>query len=45
VQPEHPARPSKVTAPVHAGRVIGPKTLANVLRQAGLSADGLRALL
>ena len=45
VQLKHPARPGKVTVPVHAGRVIGPKTLANVLRQAGLSADDLRALL
>ena len=45
VQLKHPTRPGKVTVPVHAGRVILPKTLANVLRQAGLSADDLRALL
>ena len=35
----------RVTVPVHAGRVIPPGTLQGILRDAGISADDLRALL
>ena len=41
----HPTKPGKVTVPVHAGDVIGPKLFKNILTQAGLSADELRRLL
>jgi predicted RNA binding protein YcfA (HicA-like mRNA interferase family) len=34
-----------VTVPLHAGRTLKPKTLASILKQAGLSVDELRSLL
>lgn len=45
VQLKHATHSGKITVPVHAGQIIVPKTLANVLRQASLTADDLRALL
>jgi predicted RNA binding protein YcfA (HicA-like mRNA interferase family) len=41
----HPERRRTVTVPVHAGETLGPKTLSSILRQAGLTAEGFRALL
>jgi predicted RNA binding protein YcfA (HicA-like mRNA interferase family) len=41
----HPARPGRVTVPIHAGEVLGPELLKRILRQAGLTAAELRALL
>jgi predicted RNA binding protein YcfA (HicA-like mRNA interferase family) len=35
----------RVTVPVHAGRILKPKTLASVLRQAGITIEEFRALL
>lgn len=42
---EHPERPGLVTVAVHAGRTVPIKTLGNILRQAGLTADELKELL
>ncbi|TAK36866.1 MAG: addiction module toxin, HicA family [Chloroflexota bacterium] len=41
----HSAKPGAVVLPLHAGRIIKPKTLQTILDQAGLSADELRKLL
>jgi predicted RNA binding protein YcfA (HicA-like mRNA interferase family) len=41
----HPSKPGKVTVPMHAGDIIGPKLFRNILAQAGLSPDELRRLL
>ena len=43
----HPDKPGRqpVTVPVHAGRILKPKTLASILDQAGLSVDEMRRLL
>ena len=44
VQLRHPTKLSKVTVPVHAGDVIGPKLLKSILDQASLTADDFRRL-
>lgn len=41
----HPIKPGLITVPVHAGRAIPPGTLANIVKQAGLTADEFRGLL
>jgi len=41
----HPATGKRVTVPYHAGRVIPPGTLANILREAGVTRDDLLELL
>lgn len=41
----HPSKPGKVTVPMHAGDVIGPKLVKNILSQAQLTVDELRRLL
>jgi len=42
----HPDRPGRmVTVPVHAGRILKPKTLASILEQAGVTVDDFRRLL
>ena len=41
----HPTKPGRVDVPYHPGRTIKPATLKNILVQAGLSSDDLRALL
>ena len=35
----------RVTVPVHSGRILHPKLLANIMRDADLSAERLRELL
>ena len=45
VQLKHPDRPGRVTIPVHAGETIGPRLLASILSQAGLSVDEFRSAL
>jgi predicted RNA binding protein YcfA (HicA-like mRNA interferase family) len=41
----HPSRVKRiVTVPIHAGRILKPKTLASILDLAGLSVDDLRGL-
>lgn len=42
---EPPQGGSVVTVPVHAGKILKPKTLKSVLDQAGLSLDELNRLL
>jgi len=44
-QYEHPTKPGAVTIAHHAGQIIAPGTLGNILRQAGLTVDQFRALL
>jgi predicted RNA binding protein YcfA (HicA-like mRNA interferase family) len=44
-QYEHPTKPGAVTIAHHAGQIIAPCTPSNILRQAGLTVDQLRALL
>jgi predicted RNA binding protein YcfA (HicA-like mRNA interferase family) len=39
------AQNRRVTLPVHAGKVLKPKTLRSILRDAGLTADEFRRLL
>ena len=34
-----------VTGPVHAGKILPPGTLGNILKQTGLTADQLKDLL
>jgi predicted RNA binding protein YcfA (HicA-like mRNA interferase family) len=41
----HPERPGRVVVPIHAGRILKPKTLASILDQAGMSVDELSRLL
>jgi predicted RNA binding protein YcfA (HicA-like mRNA interferase family) len=42
----HPERPAgRVVVPVHAGRILKPKTLASILDQAELTVDDLVRLL
>lgn len=36
LQLKHPAKPGKVTVPIHAGKDIAPGTLSKILKQAGL---------
>ena len=45
VQLKHPDRAGRVTVPIHAGETIGPRLLASILAQAGLSVDELRSAL
>jgi len=44
LQLRHPTKLGKVTVPVHAGDVIGPKLLKSILDQANLTADDFRRL-
>jgi predicted RNA binding protein YcfA (HicA-like mRNA interferase family) len=41
----HESRAGRVVVPVHAGRILKPKTLLSILDQAGIDADELRGLL
>jgi predicted RNA binding protein YcfA (HicA-like mRNA interferase family) len=41
----HPDRKGRVTIPSHAGETIGPRLLASILSQAGLSVDEFRSAL
>jgi predicted RNA binding protein YcfA (HicA-like mRNA interferase family) len=41
----HPSKPGRLNVPVHAGLVLDPKVLGRTLKDAGLTADDLRALL
>lgn len=41
----HPTKGGHVTIAHHAGQIIAPKTLATILRQAGLTVAQLQALL
>ncbi|HEX2184397.1 MAG TPA: type II toxin-antitoxin system HicA family toxin [Chloroflexota bacterium] len=41
----HPTKPGRVAVARHAGTIIKPKTLASVMREAGLTVDELRELL
>lgn len=44
LRPEHsPSR--RVTVPVHAGKILKPKTLASILRQAGITMEEFRSRL
>ena len=45
VQLKHPDRPGRVTIPIHAGKIIGPRMLAMILAQAGLSVEEFRSAL
>jgi predicted RNA binding protein YcfA (HicA-like mRNA interferase family) len=45
VQLEHPSKTGKVTVPLHAGKILKPKTLINIMQQAHLSRDEFRRLL
>lgn len=42
---KHPTKPGLVTVVVHPGRVLRLKTLASIVRQAGLTMDEFRRLL
>jgi predicted RNA binding protein YcfA (HicA-like mRNA interferase family) len=42
---KHPDRRGRVTIPIHAGETIGPRLLASILSQVGLSVDEFRAAL
>ncbi len=44
LQLRHPTKGGKVTVPVHAGDIIGPKLLKSILDQADLTADDFRRL-
>jgi predicted RNA binding protein YcfA (HicA-like mRNA interferase family) len=44
-QPRHPSRGGRVTVPLHAGETLGPRLVASILAQAGLTADELREVL
>ena len=37
-------RPGRVVVPIHAGRILKPKTLLSILDQAGIDADQFRGL-
>jgi len=41
----HPTKPGRPVVPVHAGQTLPPGTLADVLKDCGLTADDLRRLL
>jgi predicted RNA binding protein YcfA (HicA-like mRNA interferase family) len=41
----HPTKAGRVTISHHAGRILDPRTLTSILRQASLTADEFRALL
>jgi len=38
---QHPARPERITIPVHAGKVIGPGLLKAILRQGRLMPEDI----
>ncbi|MDP8922356.1 MAG: type II toxin-antitoxin system HicA family toxin [Chloroflexota bacterium] len=42
---EHPNRRQKITVSVHAGAIVKPGTLRDILDDAGMTADRLRELL
>jgi predicted RNA binding protein YcfA (HicA-like mRNA interferase family) len=44
-QLKHPTRDGRVTVPLHAGETIGPGLLGSILKQAGITAEELRAVL
>jgi predicted RNA binding protein YcfA (HicA-like mRNA interferase family) len=44
-QLRHPTRGGRVTVPLHAGETLGPRLVASILAQAGLTADELREVL
>ncbi len=44
-QLKHPERPGRVTVPLHAGEIIGPRLLYSILAQAGLTVDDFRSAL
>ena len=44
-QYRHSSKSGYVTIAFHAGRIIDPKTLKSIIRQAGLTVDQFRALL
>lgn len=44
-QYQHATKPGAITIAFHAGQIIAPGTLSNILRQAGLTVDQFRALL
>ena len=41
----HPTKPGTVQVPMHAGKTVKPRTLSNILWQAGLGVDEFRTLL
>lgn len=41
----HESRPGRVVVPLHAGRILKPKTLLSILDQAGISIEQLGGLL
>jgi len=41
----HPGKDKLVTVPVHAGKIIAPKTLKSILRQAEISIEEFKELL
>ena len=41
----HPETRATVTIPIHARKIILPKTLQSILKQAGIDADDLRKYL
>ncbi|MGA2283754.1 MAG: type II toxin-antitoxin system HicA family toxin [Candidatus Dormibacteria bacterium] len=45
VQLRHPTRGGRVTVPLHAGETLGPRLVASILAQAGLTAEELREVL
>jgi predicted RNA binding protein YcfA (HicA-like mRNA interferase family) len=42
---KHSTKPGKVTVPVHRGETLPARTVSSILKQAGMTADELRALL
>ena len=41
----HPRRGGRVVVPMHRGKILQPRTLSDILKQAGLTPDDLRRLL
>ncbi len=41
----HPEKDKLVTVPVHAGKIVAPKTLKSIMKQAEISIDELKELL
>lgn len=42
---ELPGEGRLVTVPIHTGRILAPKTLKSILRQAGMTGEELKALI
>jgi predicted RNA binding protein YcfA (HicA-like mRNA interferase family) len=42
---KHPISGKRVTVPCHAGKILHPKVLKNILADAGMTADDLEKLL